>query len=166
MRISSWNCHGLGNPRAVRALKKLIRRQVLDLVFVMETRRKSYEVNSLRHLQGLANIAMVDCMGEGKERVGGLLLMWSNKLDVRVLSFSLNHIDMEVEDMGTGYTWSATGIYGFPDGVSKHKTWELIQRMSREDDAPWKAFGDFNLISASFKKRGGSPPNVQHVKGF
>jgi exonuclease III len=41
MKIISWNCRGLGNPTAVRALKKLLKTQCPDLVFLMETRLKA-----------------------------------------------------------------------------------------------------------------------------
>lgn len=37
MRCISWNCRGLGNPSAVRALKKLLRAKNPDIVFLMKT---------------------------------------------------------------------------------------------------------------------------------
>jgi exonuclease III len=38
MKILSWNCQGLGNPRTVRALKKLLASHSPDLLFIMETK--------------------------------------------------------------------------------------------------------------------------------
>ena len=105
MKILSWNCHGLGNPRAVRALKKLIRRQDPTLVFLMETRRKAHETNNWRHLGGLANILVIDCNGEGKERSGGIALMWKNSLTVELISSSQNHIDVGVTDVLNERKW-------------------------------------------------------------
>jgi predicted metal-binding protein len=41
MRIISWNCQGCGNPRTVRALKKLVAINKPDIVFLMETKQIS-----------------------------------------------------------------------------------------------------------------------------
>ena len=38
MNLLSWNCRGLGNQRTVNALKKIIKAQVPNLVFLMETK--------------------------------------------------------------------------------------------------------------------------------
>ena len=88
MRIMSWNCRGLGNPRAVRALKKLIKRQDPTLVFLMETRKKAHEMNKLKNLGSLTNVVAVDCRGDGKERVGCLAIMWKNTVDINVFYYS------------------------------------------------------------------------------
>ena len=76
----------------------------------METWRKAHELNTPRHLYGLANMVVVDCEGGGREKSRGLMLMWKNDVIVTVLSFSLNHIDMEVEEVRSGKKWWAIGI--------------------------------------------------------
>ena len=38
MSIISWNCRGLGNLRTVRALQKVINKEDLTIVFLMETK--------------------------------------------------------------------------------------------------------------------------------
>ena len=38
MSIMSWNCRGLGNPWAVQALKRVIKKEDPSLVFLMETK--------------------------------------------------------------------------------------------------------------------------------
>ncbi|MCI72567.1 RNA-directed DNA polymerase (Reverse transcriptase), partial [Trifolium medium] len=45
MKLISWNCRGLGNPTAVRALKKLIKDQSPDIVFLMETKLRTTDPN-------------------------------------------------------------------------------------------------------------------------
>jgi len=38
MRVFSWNCCGLGNPRAVRALRGLVEEEDPDVLFLLETK--------------------------------------------------------------------------------------------------------------------------------
>ncbi|XLR62254.1 hypothetical protein S83_012926 [Arachis hypogaea] len=101
MRIISWNCRGLGNPLAVRALSKLIKQKGSNLVFLIETRRKETEMMRMRYKGGLANVVAVDCEGESRQRAGGLAVIWDNSIRVFIRSMSINHIDMEVEMMET-----------------------------------------------------------------
>jgi len=70
MKILSWNCRGLGNPRAVRALLRLIQLENPTLVFLMETRLKVTEMESLKFKCGFNSGQMVDCSGSGKDRAG------------------------------------------------------------------------------------------------
>ena len=53
MSIMSWNCHGLGNPWAVQALKRAIKREDPSLVFLMETKLEVDEMKGVQHEIGL-----------------------------------------------------------------------------------------------------------------
>ncbi|XP_057418143.1 uncharacterized protein LOC130712323 [Lotus japonicus] len=64
MKIISWNCRGLGNLRAVRALKRLIHSKDPDVVLVMETRLYSAEALRHRGIGGLQNVFPVQCAGQ------------------------------------------------------------------------------------------------------
>ncbi|XLR34788.1 hypothetical protein S83_062688 [Arachis hypogaea] len=102
MKIISWNCRGLGNPWAVRALNKLLKQQAPNLIFLMETRRKIDELNRIRNRGGMGNIAGIDCEGEGRSRAGGLAVMCDSSIVLEVSSMSLNHIDMRVKAAEVG----------------------------------------------------------------
>jgi exonuclease III len=75
MKIFSWNCRGLGNPQAVRALSRLIRTENPHVVFLMETKLKSSELDVNRIKWGFKNCLAVDCRGSGRDRTGGLALL-------------------------------------------------------------------------------------------
>jgi exonuclease III len=64
MKILSWNCRGLGQPSATRALKKLLQSHHPDVVFLMETKlQKSDFPNKLRYIGDLfPNSFIVDCI--------------------------------------------------------------------------------------------------------
>jgi hypothetical protein len=93
---------GLGNPRAIRALLRLLRLENPHLVFLMETRLSEHEMEKVRIKCGFACGIMVGCKGSGKERSGGLALMWNDQINISIISFSLNHIHGRVEDENGG----------------------------------------------------------------
>lgn len=63
----------------------------------------------------------VDCLGNRRTRRGGLALLWKEEgWDVSIMSFSVNHIDVMIED-GNGVSWHFTGVYGWPEEENKGK---------------------------------------------
>ncbi|KAK9670069.1 hypothetical protein RND81_13G174700 [Saponaria officinalis] len=91
----SWNCRGLGSPRAVNALKGIINVENPHFVFLSETKLKNKE--RLEH-----------CMGEGKRMRGGLIFLWSEHVNLNPRSYSKNHIDMIMT--ANDKNWRVTGI--------------------------------------------------------
>ena len=122
MKIISWNCRGLRNPWAVRALNKLIQQKAPNLVFLMETRKKTAEIMRLRYKGGLSNVVGVDCEGEGRQRSGGLACLWNDFVAVDILSMSINHIDMQIRGKEGGQLWRATGFYGHHEAMNKQQS--------------------------------------------
>lgn len=59
----------------------------------------------------------VDCLGNRRTRRGGLALLWKEEgWDVSIMSFSVNHIDVMIED-DNGVSWHF--LRGFMDGPRK-----------------------------------------------
>lgn len=71
MNFIAWNCRGRGNPCTVRAFKKLLKDKDPTLVLISDTKKKDFEMNNVRHLQGLSNMVAVSCYSDGRERAGG-----------------------------------------------------------------------------------------------
>lgn len=115
MKAISWNCRGLGNPRAVRALSRLIRVENPQLVFLMETRLKDNEMDRIRSRCGFNSCFSVACNGNGRDRAGGIALLWHDQVILTVKSFSLNHILCSLDDEVGGDQWFLSGIYGYPE---------------------------------------------------
>ncbi|KAL5800890.1 hypothetical protein ACOSQ3_032522 [Xanthoceras sorbifolium] len=151
MSIICWNVRGLGSPRAFLALRKVIRKQSPNLVFLSETRLKGEWAAKIKTQLGFSGGLHVDCVGKS----GGLMLLWNDVWDVSVLSFSRGHIDVVIE-MENNLKWRFTGFYGCP--VSNHRTdsWELLRRLKAVNRLPWLCGGDFNELLHMEEKSGGN----------
>ncbi|CAM8940407.1 unnamed protein product [Rhodiola kirilowii] len=149
MRCVSWNCRGLGRPRTVRALKDAIRALSPQLVGLLETKKKVSEWESLKWKLGFRNRFPVSCTG----RAGGLALLWDDSLDLHVVSFSQNHIDVIVKCQ---FDVRVTLFYGDPVLGNRWRTWDLLRRL-RDNlpvTLPWTVIGDFNEILCSSESQG------------
>jgi exonuclease III len=95
MRILSWNCQGGGNPKTVRALKKLIAANNPDIIFLMETKQLSTNSIFLSSFIDRYNSKIVDCSTAGGGKAGGLALFWNNcNFDLEIKDHDFNYIDM------------------------------------------------------------------------
>jgi exonuclease III len=65
MNVICWNCRGLGNPRTVRNLYRMIREKKPNVVFLMETKLRSNKMVLMKYKMGFHNVFVVDC---GKKR--------------------------------------------------------------------------------------------------
>lgn len=169
MKAISWNCRGLGNPTAVRALKKLLKTTCPDLVFFMETRltHKDKKAKSTLVLGPLNHLFIVDCNISNGKRSGGLALIWNDVINVDIIQSNKNIIDMYITACNTNVSWYATGIYGFPYYSQKYLTCQIIENLSQtRDNSKWILFGDFNLILNSSEKLGGNNIDHNHTNMF
>lgn len=60
MNVLSWNCRGLGNPRAIQFLMGLVGQKKPCFVFLCETRCNNVRVEVLRKLLGFEGAFAVD----------------------------------------------------------------------------------------------------------
>lgn len=56
----------------------------------------------------------------------GLHYLWQDPVVVHVESFSINHVDVLVQQEGRR-EWRFTGVYGHPQDEHKHTTVELLE---------------------------------------
>ncbi|KAL5836959.1 hypothetical protein ACOSQ3_014128 [Xanthoceras sorbifolium] len=149
--IICWNVRGLGSPRAFLALRKVIRKQSPNLVFLSETRLKGEWAAKIKVQLGFSGGLHVDC--EGKS--GGLMLLWNDAWDVSVLSFYRGHIDVVIK-MENNLKWRFTGFYGCPAPNHRTDSWELLRRLKAVNRLPWLCGGDFNELLHNEEKLGGN----------
>ena len=159
-----WNCRGLGKPRAIRALKDLIRSHNPTLVFLCETKMALANMNRLKFTLGIKNCFGVDRMGLG----GGLLLLWNEDWDVTLQSFSAGHIDVLVKiPRGDSHLmFFFTGFYGNPTTVLRRESWKLLQRIGHARDLAWLIAGDFNEVMYQSELVGQNQRNATQIRDF
>ncbi len=142
MRLLSWNCRGLGNPQTVRELSLLLKERDPSILFLSETRLDSVGVELLRVSTKFNYAFCVPRLRTG----GGLAMLWSDKVDLRLNSFSKNHIDASVVIKDSGKEFRVTGFYGNPETHKRKETWALLKFLSHHGSLPWVCMGDFNEL--------------------
>jgi hypothetical protein len=124
-------------------------------------------MNKFRNIHGLSGKVAVSCSGDGKNWVGGLAMLWKEGIDVEVISFSNNHIDVLISMEEGEEKWRRTGIYGFPEAPLKYKTFNLIDNLvEANDNSRWLLMGDFNVIISQDEREGGSEVRNNILYGF
>lgn len=152
---------GLGNPRTFRALKKLVKSRDPDILFLSETKLLVTQLEKIRVQTGMAGCMGVDRAG----CAGGLGFFWKEGVDVKLLSFSVGHVDTLVT-LPNGRLAQITGFYGNPDASLRDMSWELLRRLNKVPRVPWLVCGDFNEIEKLDEKLGGAPRSDRAMSKF
>lgn len=115
------------------------------------------EAEKLKYKLGLKN---------GRRRAGGLGLLSNEDLEIDLLSFSQNHIDVKVKDVLDDKEWRFIGFYGYLEDNKKFLSWKLLSLLKSQSDLPWLCGGDFNEILMDPEKRGGVERRSQMIQTF
>jgi exonuclease III len=162
MSILSWNCRGLGNLPTVRDLCRLVKEKRPKLVFLMETKLRSYRVEGIKIRMGFRNVFVVDCVGKS----GGLALMWSDDIQVDIQNYSRRHINAVVKTEMNGQLWKFTGFYGHPDVGRRHEAWSLLRQLESFSPKAWLCVGDYNEIMEADEKFGAVTKSRRQMRDF
>ncbi|XP_019180182.1 PREDICTED: uncharacterized protein LOC109175373 [Ipomoea nil] len=132
-----------------------------DFVFLIETMVKSDHAERLRVKLGFEGVFYVD----PERQRGGLALLWRYNNTARLISYSKNHVDVEVT-LDNHPPWRMTCYYGFPKRSMRRESWELLKRLSMQSTLPWVVIGDFNDLLFQSEKRGNNPHPEGLLRGF
>lgn len=81
-------------------------------------------------------------------------------------TYSTHHFIADILDNNNVPVWRAVGIYGWPEREYKHKTWEMMGRITAMSRVPCIMFGDFNEILCHEEKEGGVPRGEREMDAF
>jgi hypothetical protein len=138
MIVLSWNCRGLGNPRPVRILHRLVGAKKPSLVFLMETKLRRNKMEAIKTRLSFEGLFAVDCHG----RSGGLALLWKKDTHVTIQNYSRGHICAVIQSGKVGKEWKFSGFYGNPDVAKRPDSWALLRHLSRLAPEPWLCVGE------------------------
>ncbi|XP_074346861.1 uncharacterized protein LOC141685668 [Apium graveolens] len=148
MNAISWNCRGLGNPRAIRALWNMVKSHKPNILFLMETLSYKERIKHLCDKMGFDNHWTVECVS----RSGGIALFWKSNVKCTVCNQGINFIDVQITNVNE-VKWRLTGFYGFPERARIRESWGLLKMLAGVSDLPWVVLGDFNdMVNISDKK--------------
>lgn len=91
--------------------------------------------------------------------------MWKDIEEAHLLSYSQNHIDVEVKTNGV-LQWRFTGLYGEPNRNLRRRTWDLLRNLSRDSNLPWCVVGNMNNITSQCDTRGRASYPQWLIEGF
>lgn len=98
MIILVWNCHGVGQPSAVQALRELTRSHRPGVVFLYETKVSNSD-NTTKVGKSLVytNSHVVAAYGSS----GSLLMLWSDTVSIKIMVDNMFMIHCVVENDGS-----------------------------------------------------------------
>ncbi|XP_031090962.1 uncharacterized protein LOC115995954 [Ipomoea triloba] len=151
----------MGSSRTIRELLDMVSKQRPSFVFIMETKSTTSQMERVRVRMGYEGLFCVDRVGLG----GGLALFWRDSGMASLISFSTNHIDVEVHLPGK-LVWRLTGFYGHPERSKRQLSWDLLRKLKEDSSLPWAVIGDFNDITSQAEKRGTHTHPIMLIDGF
>jgi hypothetical protein len=162
MIVLAWNCRGLGNPRAVRDLRRMLKLKKPNVVFLMETKLGKNKMELIRIKMGFSNLFVVDSVG----RSGGLALLWDDDTELEIQNYSRRHINAVLSPTDGVAPWKFTGFYGHPDVQKRHEAWGLLRHLASLEPVAWLCAGDFNEIVDISEKFGGAGRAAGQMNNF
>lgn len=163
MKILCLNCRGLGRSEAVRELSSLCELHRPWLVFLSEIRIFSNNVDDLIRTLHMEGGYGVGSFGRG----GGLALLWSREVEVKLESYDKLHIDVTAHLASRrDFEWRFTGFYGEARRELRHGSWELLKLLKGSSDLPWLCAGDFNEVLHANEHFRGQGRSERQMQGF
>lgn len=154
MKIIAWNCQGLAKPKAIRALRSLLKETKPDAIFLSEVKIPfSISISKALDAHSLSNVSSVPPIG----LAGGLILAWSNTISLDVIVQNNLFIHSSITSDPNKPPWSLTCVYCpcYPNG--KAHFWDSIHQLASNLTEPWILIGDFNSVTSQSEKIGGLP---------
>ncbi|KAF5185308.1 hypothetical protein FRX31_025106, partial [Thalictrum thalictroides] len=157
-----WFCtRGCGGNNTKRTLVNLIYDHKPDIVFISETKSSSNTINDLIYASKFENHFSVPPI----HQAGGLLLLWSNRVQLSISHSNKYIITAKVQlenDKQNLFTLSC--FYGSPYTTLKEHSWESLFHACSTSNLPWIVIRDLNVSLNQCEKLGGLPFNPQTVR--
>ena len=161
MNFLAWNCRGIANRQTRHALKLLLPKHQVHLVFLSETHYTKRQHETLPKALGFLHIVHFDCINQS----GGVALLWDDSVTLQIRKVDYFFIDVDVLSPGVG-SWRFNGFSGHPETGQRHVSWDLLRSLYQPASDKWVVMGDFNEIMSSNEKSGGPLRNHLQMQAF
>lgn len=151
MKILTWNCRGIGRPRAIRNPKANIRTHNPDAIFMSKTLLHYVNTAAVVNRLGFSHFVYNPPTGKW----GGVLFIWLHGVDVETVFITSSVIAMLVYSDPTHTPWLLTLVYCPAQKKHKPNFWNILNTLSKNYPGPLLSIGDFNSILKQSEKSGG-----------
>ncbi|KAI9123735.1 hypothetical protein K1719_005035 [Acacia pycnantha] len=157
-----WNWRGACGKDLLNHLRLVCDRSRPSLIILAETKcEQEHRLLPLTSL-GFDGFFFVPSVG----RSGGLVAVWrSNQITISVLQSDRQFLHLHCSIPGLS-PFLLTGIYATPYFNLKQALWIELKKFADFILDLWVVIGDFNDISSSSERIGGSGPPVSKIKLF
>ncbi|KAM2275370.1 hypothetical protein ACFXTI_033926 [Malus domestica] len=112
---------------------------------------KDHRIDGVRRCISFLNGFNVLLIG----RANGLSLWWDDSVEVQVIFYSKNVIDVILWNVGDQCSVQITGVYGTSYRKEKVAFWGWMKNYFTPSNIPWLCAGDFNEFLWDHEKSGG-----------
>jgi hypothetical protein len=160
MNFLSWNCRGVGknlDSNKMEYLAKLIYSTHAKVIFVSETLASKYTPVDLANRFPIQDSFVVPA----EDHAGGLWIMWSDEMQVTIVSANQNVVLAFVVNTATSFTFSLVCVYGDPHHRRTKEIWSQIEDFVMScPRKPVYCMGDLNNIMFPYEKS--TPWNINY----
>lgn len=151
LKLVSWNCRGLSNPRTMDRIKDLMRSYKPDFICLLETKLSSHRIHSfcVKFNRSWA-WAAIPSLGLS----GGILVLWKKAIGL-VTPVASSRLALHLVITSDNISWILTSIYNSQALSHQKRLWRTLSRFSALS-LPWLLNGDFNAILNQNEHFGGS----------
>lgn len=107
----------MGKFPTVRRLREICRRNLLDAIFLVETKQDSVYISNVDVSLGFPNYCIVPPQG-----LSDLAMLWKNSIDISILFQDARLVDCIVNYKI--YTFYLYCVYGHPNAQYGNELWE------------------------------------------
>lgn len=119
--------------------------------FIMETKSWVRKIENLKYCMGFLIYLAVNCEG----RNVGLVLFWSQDINLKTLSYSKHHFDAWLSYLNMNCKWRITTMYGHLDIGRRKEIWNLVKSILHYVNHPWLCFENFKEVISNVENNGG-----------